>query len=191
MRSVGPRTRSPRARRTDKAPFVRSSRVQPAHGRFSQSHVELARGHTATSRRSHSSKSTSRATLGSRISTGYGCVASRERGHVSGDDLDRLCALNACLTAKRYFRRLRASGKAYDAFASRTTTTSATASTAGSRAVDGLHVRRLPAQARTREEAQAEKFDLVCRKLGLTPGQRLLDVGCGWGGLCTPRATTG
>ena len=33
------------------------------------------------------------------------------------------------------------------------------------------------------EEAQAEKFDLVCRKLGLQPGMALLDVGCGWGGM--------
>ncbi len=33
------------------------------------------------------------------------------------------------------------------------------------------------------EEAQREKFDLVCRKLDLQPGQRLLDVGCGWGGM--------
>jgi len=35
----------------------------------------------------------------------------------------------------------------------------------------------------TLEEAQEEKFDLVCRKLGLAPGMRLLDVGCGWGGM--------
>ncbi len=35
----------------------------------------------------------------------------------------------------------------------------------------------------TLEEAQAEKFDLACRKLGLAPGMRLLDVGCGWGGM--------
>jgi cyclopropane-fatty-acyl-phospholipid synthase len=33
------------------------------------------------------------------------------------------------------------------------------------------------------EEAQINKFDLVARKLGLTPGMRLLDVGCGWGGM--------
>jgi cyclopropane-fatty-acyl-phospholipid synthase len=31
------------------------------------------------------------------------------------------------------------------------------------------------------EEAQEEKVDLVCRKLDLQAGQRLLDVGCGWG----------
>jgi cyclopropane-fatty-acyl-phospholipid synthase len=35
----------------------------------------------------------------------------------------------------------------------------------------------------TLEEAQDEKFDLVARKLGLTSGMRLLDVGCGWGGM--------
>jgi cyclopropane-fatty-acyl-phospholipid synthase len=33
------------------------------------------------------------------------------------------------------------------------------------------------------EEAQTEKYDLVARKLGLAPGMRLLDVGCGWGGM--------
>ena len=33
------------------------------------------------------------------------------------------------------------------------------------------------------DEAQAEKVDLVCRKLDLRPGQRLLDVGAGWGSL--------
>ncbi|HEV7209149.1 MAG TPA: class I SAM-dependent methyltransferase [Mycobacteriales bacterium] len=35
----------------------------------------------------------------------------------------------------------------------------------------------------TLEQAQEEKFDLVCRKLALAPGKRLLDVGCGWGGM--------
>src|SRR5581483_10697550 len=33
------------------------------------------------------------------------------------------------------------------------------------------------------ETAQAHKYDLVARKLGLQPGMRLLDVGCGWGGM--------
>ncbi len=32
-------------------------------------------------------------------------------------------------------------------------------------------------------DAQANKYELVCRKLGLRPGMRLLDVGCGWGGM--------
>ena len=35
----------------------------------------------------------------------------------------------------------------------------------------------------TLEQAQEHKFDLVARKLGLQPGMRLLDVGCGWGGM--------
>jgi cyclopropane-fatty-acyl-phospholipid synthase len=32
-------------------------------------------------------------------------------------------------------------------------------------------------------DAQRAKYDLVCRKLGLQQGMRLLDVGCGWGGM--------
>ena len=33
------------------------------------------------------------------------------------------------------------------------------------------------------DDAQRAKYDLICRKLGLGPGSRLLDVGCGWGGM--------
>ncbi|WP_335939742.1 cyclopropane-fatty-acyl-phospholipid synthase family protein [Streptomyces sp. PTD5-9] len=35
----------------------------------------------------------------------------------------------------------------------------------------------------TLEEAQRDKLDLVCRKLALKEGDRLLDVGCGWGSM--------
>jgi cyclopropane-fatty-acyl-phospholipid synthase len=33
------------------------------------------------------------------------------------------------------------------------------------------------------EEAQVAKLDLICRKLQLRPGDRFLDMGCGWGAL--------
>ncbi|MBN2467031.1 MAG: cyclopropane fatty acyl phospholipid synthase [Deltaproteobacteria bacterium] len=36
--------------------------------------------------------------------------------------------------------------------------------------------------ASTLDEAQEAKLDLVCGKLGLKPGMRILDIGCGWGG---------
>jgi cyclopropane-fatty-acyl-phospholipid synthase len=37
--------------------------------------------------------------------------------------------------------------------------------------------------AQTLDEAQEAKLDLICQKLGLKPGMRLLDIGCGWGSL--------
>jgi len=35
--------------------------------------------------------------------------------------------------------------------------------------------------AKTLDQAQEAKLDLVCRKLNLKPGQKILDIGCGWG----------
>ena len=35
----------------------------------------------------------------------------------------------------------------------------------------------------TIDQAQKQKLDYICRKLRLKPGERLLDIGCGWGGL--------
>ncbi|MEU4245150.1 cyclopropane-fatty-acyl-phospholipid synthase family protein [Actinoplanes sp. NPDC026619] len=37
-------------------------------------------------------------------------------------------------------------------------------------------------------DAQRDKLDLICRKLDLKPGMRLLDVGCGWGSLAVHAA---
>jgi cyclopropane-fatty-acyl-phospholipid synthase len=40
-----------------------------------------------------------------------------------------------------------------------------------------------PTGAEDLDAAQERKLDLICRKLRLQPGERLLDIGCGWGGL--------
>ena len=40
-------------------------------------------------------------------------------------------------------------------------------------------------EAQTLEQAQEAKLDLICRKLQLKPGMRVLDIGCGWGGLAS------
>jgi cyclopropane-fatty-acyl-phospholipid synthase len=44
-------------------------------------------------------------------------------------------------------------------------------------------------RATTLEEAQYDKYELICKKLNLQPGDRVLDVGCGWGGLAYHMAT--
>lgn len=38
-------------------------------------------------------------------------------------------------------------------------------------------------QAETLDQAQEAKMDLICRKIGLQPGQHILDIGAGWGGM--------
>ncbi|MDQ1404136.1 MAG: cyclopropane-fatty-acyl-phospholipid synthase [Actinomycetota bacterium] len=46
-----------------------------------------------------------------------------------------------------------------------------------------------PAGVDTLDQAQTAKYELVARKLGLEPGKRLLDVGCGWGGMALHAAS--
>jgi len=38
--------------------------------------------------------------------------------------------------------------------------------------------------AQNLDEAQEAKLDLICRKLNLQPGMKVLDIGCGWGSFC-------
>jgi cyclopropane-fatty-acyl-phospholipid synthase len=45
------------------------------------------------------------------------------------------------------------------------------------------------ARADNLEQAQRDKLDLICRKLELKPGEHLLEIGCGWGGLARHAAT--
>jgi cyclopropane-fatty-acyl-phospholipid synthase len=40
-------------------------------------------------------------------------------------------------------------------------------------------------KAKNLTEAQEHKLDLVCRKVGLEPGMKVLDLGCGWGGFAS------
>ena len=42
------------------------------------------------------------------------------------------------------------------------------------------------------DTAQEQKLDHICRKLRIAPGERLRDIGCGWGGpLCWAAAHYG
>ena len=43
--------------------------------------------------------------------------------------------------------------------------------------------------ARNLEDAQVNKLDLLCRKLMLQPGMRVLDIGCGWGNFAAHAAS--
>jgi cyclopropane-fatty-acyl-phospholipid synthase len=40
------------------------------------------------------------------------------------------------------------------------------------------------AKADNLNDAQVNKMELIAQKLNLKPGMRVLDIGCGWGGLC-------
>ena len=65
-----------------------------------------------------------------------------------------------------------------------TTTTSRTRSTAsGSTRSWSTRARISRPRTTTLADAQARKLDHICRKLRLAPGERFLDIGCGWGAL--------
>jgi len=40
------------------------------------------------------------------------------------------------------------------------------------------------------DAAQAQKLEYICKKLRLQEGERILDIGCGWGGLMMHAART-
>ena len=74
---------------------------------------------------------------------------------------------------------------------------SPTTTTCRTRSTSGCSARRWPTPARATRaptrpwrRRRTHKYDLVARKLGLKPGMRLLDVGCGWGGMVMHAAST-
>lgn len=44
-------------------------------------------------------------------------------------------------------------------------------------------------EATSLEQAQEHKLQMICEKLQLAPGMKLLDIGCGWGACCLCRQT--
>ena len=48
---------------------------------------------------------------------------------------------------------------------------------------------KFTSETQTLEEAQWEKYDALCQKLRLQPGDRVLEIGCGWGGFSIHAAT--
>ena len=45
-------------------------------------------------------------------------------------------------------------------------------------------------KAKTLEEAEVEKLEMICNKLQLKPGDKVLDIGCGWGGFAAYASKT-
>jgi len=45
-------------------------------------------------------------------------------------------------------------------------------------------------KATSLDDAQEDKLDLICRKMGFAPGMKVLDIGCGWGGFSRYAAET-
>jgi cyclopropane-fatty-acyl-phospholipid synthase len=83
-----------------------------------------------------------------------------------------------------------ATSAAATARTSGTTTTSRTRSTASSSTgSSSTRARISPPTGETLEDAQMGKLDHICRKLRLAPGERFLDIGCGWGALVFRAAT--
>ena len=108
-------------------------------------------------------------------------AAWRSRRSASPDPAS--CAVRRCRRSRRAGAARRHSPPA-TARPSAITTTSPTTSTGS--CSDRRWSTRAPTSSdpdETLERAQERKLDLICRKLTLAAGQRLLDVGCGWGSL--------
>ena len=90
----------------------------------------------------------------------------------------------------RTTRALPATSSARSASARTTRTTSSSTTTSPTISTRSSSIRRWstpaptsPTGATTSRRAQADKLEMICRKLRLKAGERFLDIGCGWGGL--------